>query len=735
MKSFFSVAMLCTVLAITAGAQQPLGIFSDHQDIGEPDVYGEARYEDGMYILDAVGATIGRRSTVDQFHYVFKEIEGSFSIQAFPENTLPDGEGGLMIRQDLDPDSVHASFLRVGDVIPGGNTDAAWGTVFPHTRTLKGGGTIVDGDVGVGGYADNNASLIRLERVGNSIRYYTMNTADAWVLSRTEIVPMTEKVYVGLAATANSASALGEFEFRDVEIEEYPLWVGRSIPVDTWTAGEKITVTLTAKARGSLPVNGTVNEIVPKLATIGAVNASVGSPTVDVKAGAIKWNLTGLNGAATLTYEITLPNRDAGTWQGTFNDGAHGDGYIGGDTILPKNPTFRPYDAPVQLDPTKPVILQAERGLVNPDAASGWLLMAAPHRASGVVAMANLGANTAWLSFPIHVPAGYGDIYIFGAVRGDDGNSDSFFTNIGDAPQGNDDFRWDFGSGNWHTDWVNKQGTNRQDPRVFSGIQGDTTVYVACREDSAVLDWIAITNDATFSPNSLDEVTGEVYNPLNVLQNYDTQNLGIFDASMDIFDEATPANNGKPGGAGFDAATGEYVVIGSGNDVWNTADNFHFLYRQQSGDFVLDADLTLDPGTSTDAWVKGLLMARQELDAYSVNFANRARPDGQYSSQWRPDYAVASVGTPDDGSRINLPTHNWQFRLERIGNQFNNYYKSPETGEYILVDGQEVIMTDPIYVGLAVTAHQVPSLSIGYFKNIHLTVNGQPVPVLEWSLY
>ncbi len=721
------------LILVVSSAYAQIGIFTTNTDVGDTGGLGPgiANFEDGTYTMDALGATIGRRSYEDAFHFVYSEISGSFSIEGDPMPILPDGEGGLMIRQDLDPDSMHASWLRVGENVPGGNTNAAYGSVFPHFRTLKGGGTIVDGDVG-DGFNEVNVGPIKLERIGNSVHFYTTNDAGEWNLVQSEVIPMSETVYTGLAATANGADALGQFEFVDVAIEEFPLWVERSIPVDDWNSGAEVEVTVTAKASES--VDAVVNEVVPRLSGLSGVSVSGGEFQVNEDKGEIDWTLSDFSGEATLTYTVTLPERMSGAWQGTFSDGIHLESYIGGDCVLPKNPSFNPEAEPVELDPEKPVIIQFENGRPRPDNDVGYGLMLDPRSESGIISVNVSGQIDEWMEFPINIPAGYGDLYIYGMVRGEDGNSDSFFVDVEFEPVNEDLTIWDCGSGkSLHIDWVN----NRlgEDPRPFVNMtEGENIVYIAPREDSTSIDWFGITNDPDFNIGALDILTGEIINPLEVLEDYDTTNLGIFEASQDVYEVDNPDNLGAEGGAGYDPDTGTYVVIGSGNDVWGTADNFHFLYRELSGDFILDAELELDPGTSTHQWVKGMLMARQELEPESVNFATRQRPDGQYSSQWRLAFGDSSSSTAGE-LRVTFPTHDGRFRLERIGDQFNTYYREPGSDELVLVDGQEVPMEDPIYVGLAVTAHQAGSLSVGYFRNVNLVIGGEPVPVENWSLY
>ena len=61
------------------------------------------------------------------------------------------------------------------------------------------------------------------------------------------------------------------------------------------------------------------------------------------------------------------------------------------------------------------------------------------------------------------------------------------------------------------------------------------------------------------------------------------QALGAFDGDADV------GNPRMAGDASYDAARQEYVVSGSGYNVWFDHDEFHFVWKRLSGDFVLRA--------------------------------------------------------------------------------------------------------------------------------------------------
>src|SRR5580693_6048713 len=68
--------------------------------------------------------------------------------------------------------------------------------------------------------------------------------------------------------------------------------------------------------------------------------------------------------------------------------------------------------------------------------------------------------------------------------------------------------------------------------------------------------------------------------------------VGIFDDHMDI---------GRPklsGDASYDAATQTYTVTGAGDNIWFNRDEFQFVYKKITGDFILTADFAFTGDTT-----------------------------------------------------------------------------------------------------------------------------------------
>ncbi len=198
--------------------------------------------------------------------------------------------------------------------------------------------------------------------------------------------------------------------------------------------------------------------------------------------------------------------------------------------------------------------------------------------------------------------------------------------------------------------------------------------------------------------------------------------IGIFDANVDV-------DNGSLGAAGsatYDADSDTYTIEGSGQDTWNdVGSNFHFVYKEWSGDFNLVADVTVGGNEGQD-WIKSMLMCAQGLGGWDNYITTRVRRDGQYSTQWRTGGEGSDGSTASDlrVSGLNPATQ----RLERVGDTFTTYYKD-ETGAWVVIDSNECVLTDPVLVGFGVCAHDLGAIATGTFSNVYLGVNAVDAPV------
>src|SRR6202162_5891799 len=87
------------------------------------------------------------------------------------------------------------------------------------------------------------------------------------------------------------------------------------------------------------------------------------------------------------------------------------------------------------------------------------------------------------------------------------------------------------------------------------------------------------------------------------------------------------------GSAEFDASTGDYKITGSGTDIWGKADQFHYVWREMSGNFAVTA--TAQFLTDGNAHRKAVIMLRKSLDTDSPFVHLVIHGDGMPGVQFR----------------------------------------------------------------------------------------------------
>jgi TolB protein len=184
-------------------------------------------------------------------------------------------------------------------------------------------------------------------------------------------------------------------------------------------------------------------------------------------------------------------------------------------------------------------------------------------------------------------------------------------------------------------------------------------------------------------------------------------NLGTF---TDHGDVGTPS---KPGTAAFDPANGNYSVAASGANMWAKADAMQFVWKKKSGDFSIAADIAF-VGTSTQPHRKACLVIRQNLNPGSAYVDVAQHGSGLTSLQFRDaeDGLTKEIECMTDG-----PT---RVRLDRIGDVI--YLSVGYAGGKPAPSGCsfQLHLKDPVYVGLAVCAHDDNAFETAVFSHVEI---------------
>jgi len=164
-------------------------------------------------------------------------------------------------------------------------------------------------------------------------------------------------------------------------------------------------------------------------------------------------------------------------------------------------------------------------------------------------------------------------------------------------------------------------------------------------------------------------------------------------------------------GSFVEAPPGTYTMTASGTDIWSKADEFHFAYKELSGAGAIIAKV--ESVENTDPWAKAGVMVRDTLESDSVNAAVLITPENGVRFQHRS--TAGSVTDRYFAEDITAPQ--W-VKLERtIGGLIRAYYSADGT-TWTSFNPVPVRMSMPVYIGLAVTSHNVDAVCEAKFSNV-----------------
>jgi hypothetical protein len=192
-----------------------------------------------------------------------------------------------------------------------------------------------------------------------------------------------------------------------------------------------------------------------------------------------------------------------------------------------------------------------------------------------------------------------------------------------------------------------------------------------------------------------------------------TGKFGAFTNSDDV--GAPPLK----GSAEFDPATRQYKITGTGTDIWGKADQFHYVWREMSGNFAVTA--TAKFLTDGIAHRKAAIMLRKSLDTDSQFVHLAIHGDGTPSVQFRNTKAdnTNTVDFPIEGPGI------WKLKLLRQGTTITVWIA--KDGAPLRELGHTLNqLGSPILLGLGVSSHTQEATNTVLFSDV--SVEQLPAP-------
>jgi hypothetical protein len=172
-------------------------------------------------------------------------------------------------------------------------------------------------------------------------------------------------------------------------------------------------------------------------------------------------------------------------------------------------------------------------------------------------------------------------------------------------------------------------------------------------------------------------------------------------------------------------ANGTIAMGGGGADIWGTADQFRFAYKQLNGNGSIT--VRVDSIVAADPWTKVGVMIRENLEAGSKHAAVVVTPGNGVSFLQRTGGNAASQQINQTG----LTAPYW-VKLTRTGNTFTAQ-RSADGVTWVSITSDpaassvDLTLASNVYIGLAVTSHNTSTQTTGQFSNVATTgsVTGQ----------
>lgn len=188
--------------------------------------------------------------------------------------------------------------------------------------------------------------------------------------------------------------------------------------------------------------------------------------------------------------------------------------------------------------------------------------------------------------------------------------------------------------------------------------------------------------------------------------------LGVFESNSDV---------GAPNLAGsslFDPAKNEYALSGAGTNMWMGSDQFQFLWKKLSGDFILRARVQFI-GAGKNEHRKIGWMIRSSLDTSSpyvdcaVHGVDLTSLQYRLTSGGNTEQKILAIENPD------------VIQLERHGS--NYIFSAAHYGEtFVSTNFDGAVLPDAVYAGLFICSHEGDTIERALFRDVAVIKPAKP---------
>ncbi len=186
--------------------------------------------------------------------------------------------------------------------------------------------------------------------------------------------------------------------------------------------------------------------------------------------------------------------------------------------------------------------------------------------------------------------------------------------------------------------------------------------------------------------------------------------VGIFDAQTDI-------GSARSGSGSYNSERQEYLLAGSGQNMWSTRDDFHFLWKRLTGNFILSTRARF-VGAGVEDHRKIGWTIRPSLATNSAHVTAALHGNGLVSLQFR---RTTGAITEETKSRDSLPNADAVIQLERRDGVY--VLSVARFGDTLVTQElADVSLPDTVYVGQFVCAHNDSVVERAAFSNVRITI-------------
>ncbi len=171
---------------------------------------------------------------------------------------------------------------------------------------------------------------------------------------------------------------------------------------------------------------------------------------------------------------------------------------------------------------------------------------------------------------------------------------------------------------------------------------------------------------------------------------------------------------------------GTYTMNASGADIWGQADEFRYAWKQLSGVGSISAQvLSVE---NTDGWAKAGVMIRESLAPGSKFAFVFVSPANGCRFQARVTTGADAMSDDSVTTLQAIEAPHW-VKLERTASGDFNAYNSDDgvTWSPLAWNPRRVLMSPDVYIGIALTSHNVNETCTAEFSNVQTTGTVTPM--------